>query len=98
MMGWRREWVAQKYQLFQWRSAHPLRLSSQKWRRVSLIAHARAILRPVSLREAKRPRRRLGRFSREYSHRYFEPARDLSPSAVSTRFSYLRTVSTALPR
>src|SRR5664280_19834 len=63
-----------------------------------LDAHALAVFKSVSRREAKRPRWRLGRFSCAYSHSYFDPARDLSPSAMRARFSCLRTVSTALPR
>src|SRR5664279_6610125 len=42
-----------------------------------LDAHALAVFKSVSRREAKRPRWRLGRFSCAYSHSYFDPARDL---------------------
>ena len=54
MTGSSREWVAQKYQLFQCFSAQPRRWYSQKWRRVSLMAQARAVLRSPSRRAAKR--------------------------------------------
>src|SRR5262249_3384895 len=89
--GGNRECVAQKYQCLQCFRAQPLRRYSHKSRSDSLIAQARPVFRCRARNAANFSRDSSGRFSREYSHRYFVLLSVSSPCACSRRCSPLRT-------
>ena len=77
MTGFRREWVAQKYQRLQCRIAQPLRRYAHRSRSDSLIAHARPVFKCSPRRAANRSARRLRQVLLRKQPQVFRPLESL---------------------